>query len=223
MRLKSGVIAAEESVLPHRNKLQMKIYKNRKRVFKNEIIYYLHIDKKLLSFVADSDIDNAVFPVYFLCCWFVVLLFILCVTQGPRRSDLQVRDAIGRAEGAAGASRAEQTRFWTNSKPSASFRCALCVHAGDRTSTWGASDLTSLTSDLTDLKSRKVLISPSFFLRAHCLLSVLRLVLAWRLVQSAERVIEMRVKRRSSHFFFIPSKTNTSMWRKTSGIAWTGE
>lgn len=142
------------------------------------------------------------------------------MTQGPRRSDLQVRDAIGRAEGAAGASRAEQTRFWTDSKPSASFRCALCVHAGDRTSTWGASDL---TSDLTDLKNRKVLISPSFFLRAHCLLSVLRLVLAWRLVQSAERVIEMERKRRSSHFFFIPSKTNTSMWRKTSVISWTGE
>lgn len=59
-------------------------------MFKNVIIYYLHIDKKSLSFVADSNIDNAVFPVYFLCCWFVVLLFILCVCVWHRDLEGQI-------------------------------------------------------------------------------------------------------------------------------------
>ncbi len=148
------------------------------------------------------------------------------MTQGPGRPDLQVRDAIGGAEGAAGANRTEQTHFWTYFKTLSLLQmCSLCP-------CWRPNLYlrclrlnlqTSLTSDLTDLKNRKVLISPSFCLRAHCLLSILRLVLVWRLVQLAERVMQMKRKRRSSHFFFIPSKTNTSVWRKTSVISWTGE
>lgn len=150
----------------------------------------------------------------------------LCATQGLRRSDLQVRDAIGRDKGVSGASRTEPTQFWAYFNPSPTFRCALCVHAGDWTSTWGASNLTSKPpkSLAHRYKGQKMTdFLNGFFLRAHCQLSILRLVLVWRSVQLVEKVIQTEKKRRSSHLFFVHSMTNTSVWRRTSVTSWTGE
>lgn len=74
--------------------------------------------------------------------WVLILIAVcLCVTQGSRGSDLQVRDAIRGAERVAGTSRTEPTCFWTYFIPISSFRCPFCIHAGAWTSAWGSSKL----------------------------------------------------------------------------------